>query len=174
MFSWLVPHGHDSTFTIGTIAVHFIVGGMIGVVVLARRLRAAAWYVPPTICRLLTVGRGCGSDIRFEEEDRTDRRERPCIPITPNIAQIPPEEGHDFSYHTISYPLESFAKQYGHEEYMPYLCNPDYVMSGVFGIPPFREHTCSEDGDYCDFKIEAGEEPMEYWPPVFTQGQGYK
>lgn len=88
--------------------------------------------------------------------------------------QIPPEEGYDFSYHNLVCPLADFAKQYGYEEYMPYLCNLDYVMAGVFGIPFFREHTCFEDGDYCDFKIKVGEKPMEYWPPAFTQGKGYK
>ena len=34
--------------------------------------------------------------------------------------------------------------------------------------------TCFEDGDYCDFKLKMDAKPMEYWPPVFTQGKGYK
>lgn len=88
--------------------------------------------------------------------------------------QIPPEEGYDFSFHIISCPLANFAKRYGYEEYMPNLCNLDYVMLGVIGVPLFREHTCFEDGDYCDFKIKNGEKPMEYLPPVFSQGKGYK
>lgn len=54
---------------------------------------------------------------------------------------------------------------------MPYLCNPDYVM---FGVPLFREHTCFEAGDYRDFKLKINTEPVAYWPPVFTQGRGYK
>ena len=58
--------------------------------------------------------------------------------------------------------------------YMPYLCNLDYVMFGAFGVPLFREHTCFEDGDYCDFKLKINAQPMVYWPPVFTQGKGYK
>ena len=32
--------------------------------------------------------------------------------------------------------------------------NLDYVMFGVFGVPLYREHTCFEDGDYCDFKLK--------------------
>ena len=52
--------------------------------------------------------------------------------------------------------------------------NLDYVMFGVFGVPLYREHTCFEDGDYCDFKRKMDAKPMEYWPPVFTQGKGYK
>ena len=87
---------------------------------------------------------------------------------------IPPEKGYDFSYHNLVCPLSNFAKAHGYEEYMPYLCNLDYVMFGVFDVPLFREHTCFEDGDYCDFKLKMDAKPMEYWPPVFTQGNGYK
>lgn len=88
--------------------------------------------------------------------------------------QIPPEPGYDFSYHNLVCPLSNFARKFGYEEYMPYLCNLDYVMFGVLGAPLYREHTCFEDGDYCDFKLKVDAEPMEYWPPVFTQGKGFK
>ena len=88
--------------------------------------------------------------------------------------QIPPEAGYDFSYHNLVCPLANFAKKCGYEEYMPYLCNLDYVMFGVLGVPLFREHTCFEDGDYCDFKLKIGAEPLPYWPPVFRQDNPYK
>jgi len=88
--------------------------------------------------------------------------------------QIPPEAGYKISYHNLSCPLAAFARKYGYEEYMPYLCNLDYVMFGSLGLPLQREHTCFEDGDYCDFKTDLAGEPFEYWPPVFTQGKGYK
>ena len=88
--------------------------------------------------------------------------------------QIPPEEGYDFSYHNLVCPMANFAKQYGYEEYMPYLCNLDYVMFGVLGAPLYREHTCFEDGDYCDFKLKRGAEILPYWPPVFSQDNPYK
>ena len=87
---------------------------------------------------------------------------------------IPPEPGYDFSYHNLVCPLSNFAKTYGYEEYMPYLCNLDYVMFGAFDIPLFREHTCFEDGDCCDFKLKLGEKPLPYWPPVFAQENPYK
>ena len=87
---------------------------------------------------------------------------------------IPPEEGYIFSYHNLVCPLSNFAKAYGYEEYMPYLCNLDYVMYGVLGVPLYREHTCFEDGDCCDFKVKAGTETLDYWPPVFEQAKGYK
>ncbi|MBQ9009591.1 MAG: L-2-amino-thiazoline-4-carboxylic acid hydrolase [Clostridia bacterium] len=87
---------------------------------------------------------------------------------------IPPEEGYDFSYHNLVCPLANFARKYGYGEYMPYLCNLDYVMFGAFDVALRREHTCFEDGDFCDFKMKLGEKPLAYWPPVFTQGGGYK
>ncbi len=88
--------------------------------------------------------------------------------------QIPPEEGYDFSYHNLVCPLAAFAREYGYEEYMPYLCNLDYVMFGVLGAPLYREHTCFEDGDYCDFKLKLDAKPLPYWPPVFSQDNPYK
>ena len=88
--------------------------------------------------------------------------------------QLPPEAGCDFSYHNLVCPLADFARRYGYEEYMPYLCNLDYVMFGVLGVPLFREHTCMEPGGYCDFKLKVHAEPMPWWPPVFSQGRGYK
>ena len=87
--------------------------------------------------------------------------------------QLPPEEGYDFSYHNLVCPLASFAKRYGYEAYMPYLCNLDYVMFGILGAPLRREHTCFEGG-YCDFKLKLGAEPLPYWPPVFAQGKEYR
>lgn len=57
MFLWLIPTGHDIAFTLGLIAVDLIVGGLIGIVALAWRLLVAAWYIPLTIYRLLSVGK---------------------------------------------------------------------------------------------------------------------
>ena len=88
--------------------------------------------------------------------------------------QIPPEAGYDFSYHNLVCPLADFARKYGYEKYMPYLCNLDYVMFGILGAPLFREHTCFEDGDCCDFKLKADAEPLPYRPPVFLQDNKYK
>lgn len=88
--------------------------------------------------------------------------------------QVPPEEGYDFSYYNLVCPLSNFARANGYEGYMPYLCNLDYVMFGALGVPLFREHTCFEDGDYCDFKLKLGAEPLPWWPPVFAQENDYK
>ncbi|MGI6463866.1 MAG: L-2-amino-thiazoline-4-carboxylic acid hydrolase [Candidatus Scatomorpha sp.] len=87
---------------------------------------------------------------------------------------IPPEEGYSFSYHNLVCPLANFAEIHGYTEYMPYLCNLDYVMFGVLGAPLYRERTIASGDDYCDFKLKSGAEIMKYWPPVFAQGKGYK
>lgn len=63
MFIWLVPFGHDITFTIGIFAVNIIVGGIIGIFVLAWKLAVAAWYIPLTIYRLVTAGNRNDIDI---------------------------------------------------------------------------------------------------------------
>ena len=57
MFVWLVPHGYDIAGTVGIVALNFIVGGIIGGVILIWRLVVAVWYIPLTIYRLLTVGK---------------------------------------------------------------------------------------------------------------------
>ena len=54
MFMWIVPHGYDIGGTLGIISLNFIVGGLIGIVILFFRLLCAAWYVPLTIYRLIT------------------------------------------------------------------------------------------------------------------------
>lgn len=48
------------------------------------------------------------------------------------------------------------------------------VMFGVLGVPLYRRHTCFANGDYCDFSLKSGVQPLPYWPPVFTQGKGYQ
>lgn len=57
MFVWLVPHGYDIAGTVGIVALNFILGGIIGGVVLIWRLAVAVWYIPLTIYRLLTVNK---------------------------------------------------------------------------------------------------------------------
>ena len=68
MFLRLIPSASSSfTFTIGIIAVNFIIGGMIGFVVLLWKLLVAAWYIPLTVYRLLTAPKGGGTDIYLEQ-----------------------------------------------------------------------------------------------------------
>ena len=54
VYLWLIPSGFDLGGTVGVWALNFIVGGLIGGVVLVWRLVCAAWYLILTIYRLLT------------------------------------------------------------------------------------------------------------------------
>lgn len=67
MFVWLVPHGYDLGGTLGIVALNFVLGGIIGGVILIWRLVCAAWYIPLTMYRLLTVGKGSTVEINFKE-----------------------------------------------------------------------------------------------------------
>lgn len=67
MFVWLVPHGYDLGGSVGIIAVNFIIGGLIGGVILTWRLVVALWYIPLTIYRLLAIGKESKIERRLEE-----------------------------------------------------------------------------------------------------------
>ena len=62
-----VPHGYDIAGTVGIIALNFILGGIIGGVILIWRLVVAAWYIPLTIYRLLTTDKGATPQINMEK-----------------------------------------------------------------------------------------------------------
>ena len=49
------------------IALNFILGGIIGGVILIWRLVVAAWYIPLTIYRLLTTDKGATPQINMEK-----------------------------------------------------------------------------------------------------------
>jgi hypothetical protein len=51
---WLIPRNYDIGGTVGVWALNFIVGGLIGGVVIVWRLLVAAWYVILTVYRLVT------------------------------------------------------------------------------------------------------------------------
>lgn len=67
MFVWLVPHGYDLGGSVGIIAVNFIIGGLIGGVILTWRLVVALWYIPLTIYRLLAIGKESNIERGLEE-----------------------------------------------------------------------------------------------------------
>lgn len=67
-------------------------------------------------------------------------------------------------YYTTVCPLAMFAEKYGYMEYMPYLCNLDYVMFGAMQVPLYREKTCAAGDGVCDFKIKPGAPVVPAWP----------
>ena len=76
----------------------------------------------------------------------------------------PPTEAYPAIYHMTVCPLANFAKQYGYMDYMPYICNLDYVMFEAMQVPFYREKTCAAGDGCCDFKLKAGGRVNKAWP----------
>ncbi len=62
-------------------------------------------------------------------------------------------------------PIYEFAKKQGYMEYMPYLCNLDYTLFKCADASLYREKTCADGDDYCDFKFKANAPIPSTWPP---------
>lgn len=75
-----------------------------------------------------------------------------------------PSADYPVVYLTTVCPLANFAKQYGYMEYMPYLCNLDYVMFAALNVPFYREKTCANGDGCCDFKLKPGAPIVPAWP----------
>jgi len=67
VYLWIIPRGFDIGGTVGVWAINFIVGGLIGGVVLIWRLVCAAWYLILTVYRIATYSRAniITTDIQF-------------------------------------------------------------------------------------------------------------
>jgi len=67
VYLWIIPRGFDIGGTVGVWAINFIVGGLIGGVVLIWRLVCAAWYLILTMYRIATYSRAniITTDIQF-------------------------------------------------------------------------------------------------------------
>ncbi|MBQ9844016.1 MAG: hypothetical protein IJO31_07680 [Oscillospiraceae bacterium] len=52
---WIIPGDKSFGSSVATFALNFIIGGVIGGVVLVWRLLVAAWYVPLTVYRLIVA-----------------------------------------------------------------------------------------------------------------------
>ena len=68
------------------------------------------------------------------------------------------------AYNTNVCPIADFARKYGYMEYMPYICNLDYVMFSQFNTSFYREKTCAAGDGYCDFKFKRDGEIIPFWP----------
>ena len=76
----------------------------------------------------------------------------------------PPMKDYPVIYNTEVCPLCNFARDMGYMEYMPYICNLDYVMFGAMGVPFYREKTCAAGDGCCDFKLKPGAPIQPSWP----------
>ena len=73
-------------------------------------------------------------------------------------------EEYPIIYNTTQCPLSDFAMKYGYTEFMPYICNLDYVMFEKLKVPFYREKTCSDGDGICDFKFKPGAPLSPSWP----------
>ena len=64
-------------------------------------------------------------------------------------------------------PIYEFCREYGYMEYLPYMCNLDYVMFRSVGVSLYREKTCAAGDGVCDFKLGLSLPPPSVWPPHF-------
>ncbi len=78
---------------------------------------------------------------------------------------LEPTEEFPIIMHNTVCPIYEFAKKYGYMEYMPYLCNLDYTMFKCAGASLYREKTCADGDEYCDFKFKKDTPPPAVWPP---------
>lgn len=147
--------------------------GKLMVIAYQRYMKKFAGIVKPMMKLMMRMPKLI--QLAFMQKDEQNRKNAAENPGSFETRTMPvPDEGCIFTYRNLVCPLSDFARKHGYEEYMPYLCNLDYVMFGEMGVPLYRTHTCFEDDDYCDFSIRRGAEIMKAWPPVFTQGKGYK
>lgn len=79
MFVWLIPNGYDLASTVGIVALNFIVGGLIGGVILIWRLLCAGWYLILTVFRLFTLNKSSSVKIKFEEKSQINGAWQPII-----------------------------------------------------------------------------------------------
>ena len=68
-------------------------------------------------------------------------------------------------YHNLVCPIYEFCKERGYMEYLPYMCNLDYVMFRAFGVSLYREKACAAGDGVCDFKIKRSAPIPSVWPP---------
>lgn len=101
----------------------------------------------------------------LRKKDAKNRANAAEYPGSFETAVQEPTEDYPVIYHNLVCPLYSFARKMGCEEYMPYICNLDYVMFSALGIPLYREKTLADGDDYCDFKMKKDAAIPGFWPP---------
>ncbi|MDO5718849.1 MAG: L-2-amino-thiazoline-4-carboxylic acid hydrolase [Tissierellia bacterium] len=75
------------------------------------------------------------------------------------------EYSHRFIIHRCG--IYEFLKDRDIAEFIPYICNLDYIMFGKLGIPLRRNKTISCGDESCDFLFAREGEVADAWPPPF-------
>ena len=109
------------------------------------------------------VGKRYGLSIHRKDRKNAENAARnPGSFVTQTMT---PTEEYPVIYHNQVCPIYEFCKARGYMEYLPYMCNLDYVMFHAFGVALYREKTCATGDDVCDFKMKRGAAIPAVWPP---------
>lgn len=104
-------------------------------------------------------------EIILQKKDKKNRQNAINNPKSFETKVITPTDEFPINFHTTVCPIYIFAKENNYLEYMPYLCNLDYVMFNAFGISLYREKTLADGDEYCDFKIKKDGRIEPAYPP---------
>lgn len=97
-----------------------------------------------------------------------DRRNEKNAAKTPGsfVTQaMKPTDEYPLIYHNLHCPVYDFCEMAGYMDYLPYLCNLDYVMFKAFNVSLQRRKTCSTGDGLCDFTISRNAPIPSVWPP---------
>ena len=100
----------------------------------------------------------------LKKKDRKNSENAKRYPGSFETETQEPTKEYPVIYHNIVCPLAVFAKKHGYMEYMPYICNLDYVMFEALKVPFYREKTCANGDGYCDFKMKKDAPVVPAWP----------
>jgi hypothetical protein len=81
-------------------------------------------------------------------------------------------EGFDYGLDITECGICKFYRKQGAEEFAPYLCLSDHVVSNAFDRGLVRSKTLAEGADVCDFRFKKGRKTFvnplrDGWPPKF-------
>ena len=124
--------------------------------------------VPKLLRRLVGGLFNCCPDLINKVLRRKDRKNAENAAKNPGsfVTQtMTPTVEYPVIYHNQVCPIYEFCKERGYMEYLPYMCNLDYVMFRAFGVALYREKTCATGDGLCDFKMKRGVPIPGVWPP---------
>jgi len=71
----------------------------------------------------------------------------------------------DYGKDYIQCGINTYFREQGAEEFLPYMCCLDYPLARPIGIGFHRTTTLGTGGDRCDFRYKKGRETESGWPP---------
>ncbi len=84
----------------------------------------------------------------------------------------PYKKGEPIRYEFKACPIAQFACEFGLQEIMPAMCNPDYAGLAYLSATLIRKGNCCSD-DKCDYTITANEDELCQQHPQYVDEKGY-